>query len=91
MPKRVRVQAIVERRPRNSRGNRIDCFDLGEVSQEIEVRNFAIVLHAKALQIQFTCFAFFKRVRPINQNASGIILPDVIETAIQVFNVNFGR
>src|SRR5207237_4853653 len=87
-PERIGVQAVVERRARNGRGNRIDCFDLGEMSQKIEIRNLAVVFHAKGLELEFTCLAFFKRVRSINQNAPGIILPDVIETTVQVFDVN---
>ena len=58
------------------------------MSQKIQIRNLAIIFHLKALEIEFTCLAFFKRMRPIDQIAPRIVLSDIIETAVQVFDVD---
>ena len=59
------------------------------MSEEIEVRDLAIVLDPKSLELKPRCLAFFERVRTINQIVPRIVATDVIETTIQMLDINF--
>ena len=56
--------------------------------QKIQIGHFTIVFDPESLKIEFAGFAFLKRVGAINEITAWVILPDVIETTVQVFHVN---
>src|ERR1700747_3266558 len=61
------------------------------MAEEIEIGHFAVVLDPETFELEPGGFAFFEWMRPINQIAFWIIPAEIIQTTIQVLNVNFGR